>query len=110
MENRQALIRKVFSVIPDFITNKKIVLIDETIISGLSLITILKMFKKLNPKELHLRLANPPMIKKCPSNEFGKNWKYSGHLLKSSKYIDSFKHLELNLSKNSQNAVIALEV
>ena len=95
VKNRRALIKKVFTVMPNFIRNKKIVLIDETIISGLSLITILEMVKNLNPKELHLRLANPPMIKQCPSNNFGEKWTYNGHLIKNSKYIDSFKHLEL---------------
>lgn len=95
INNRKQIIQDVFTIIPKFIKNKKIVLIDETVISGLSLVIILKRLKELKPKEIHLRLANPPMIRKCPSSNFGDNWTYQGNKLFEDSLFTSIEYLSL---------------
>ena len=95
-EDRETLIKKVFTIIPEFIDKKRIILIDETVISGLSLETILKLIKGYEPKEVHLRLANPPMIRKCPSSNFGDEWSYKGINLLNSELITSVDWLSID--------------
>ena len=93
VKNRKELISRVFSIIPRFIENKRIVLVDETVISGLTLVTVLDAIKNLKPKEIHLRLGAPPMIRKCPSSDFGENWLFEGKKLFNQKLFDSIEYL-----------------
>ena len=101
VNNREELIDKVFSVIEEYIFDKKIILVDETVISGLTLVTILKKIKKYNPKEIHLRLSNPPMIRKCPSSDFGDNWSFDGHELLNNELINSIGFLNVDIIEKS---------
>ena len=103
INNRKKVIKDIFTVIPRFIQNKRIVLIDETVISGLSLVTILNKIKIFEPKELHLRLANPPMIRGCPSSDFGNNWRFEGKNLFEISLLNSIEYLSLDqISKFSK--------
>ncbi len=94
--NRKQVIYDVFTAIPRFLTDKKVILIDETVISGLSLMTILNKLRNINIKEVHLRLGNPPMVRKCPSNDFGNNWTYNGNKLFEDNLLKSIKYLSVD--------------
>ena len=98
INDRKEVIGDVFTIMPKFITNKELTLVDETVISGLSLKTILDKISLCKPSAIHLRLANPPMIRKCPSSSFGDNWKFEGaSLLGEFKLIKSIKYLPLEV-------------
>lgn len=95
IEHRKETIGDIIIIIPELIKNKKIVVIDETVISGLSLSIVIKMLREAQPKELHVRMAAHPMVKKCPSNSFSNSWSF----LKEKAYkeafeVDSFEFLD----------------
>ena len=96
VEDRRKMIREVFSVIPRFIQKKKIILVDETVISGLSLSLVIEKIKEFQPAEVHLRLANPPMTRKCPSSSFGDEWDYDGVKLLGNEIITSVAYLSID--------------
>lgn len=76
IDQREIVLKNSMIPIPDIIEEKKIVVIDETIISGLTLKTNIDNLKKFNPREIHLRIAISPMIRKCPSSDFGDSWQF----------------------------------
>ena len=94
VKNRKNKIENVFLFIPELIKNKKIVLVDETVISGLSLKTVLKIIRKYKPKEIHVRVVCKPMDKSCPSNSFSKNWNFAPKNYKKYFNVTSFDYLE----------------
>ena len=61
-----ALKRKLIPV-PDVVVGKKIVLIDEAIISGLTLKIVVEKLRECGAKEIHLRIPSPPMLYDCPA-------------------------------------------
>lgn len=76
INNRESVIQQSMVPIPYIITNKKLVIVDETIISGLTLKTCIEKIKKFTPKEIHLRIVIEPMLRPCPSSDFGNSWNY----------------------------------
>jgi|APSaa5957512535_1039671.scaffolds.fasta_scaffold23888_3 amidophosphoribosyltransferase len=96
LPHRTEVIKDVFAFMPKFFENKKIVLIDETIISGLSLSTIINAITEFKPKEIHLRLGCPPMSRKCPSNNFGDDWMYEGQKLFENDIFTSVEWLSVD--------------
>ena len=93
IKNRKERIKNVFLFIPDLIKNKKIVLVDETVISGLSLKTVLNIVREFKPREIHVRVVCKPMMRKCPKNDFSKTWKFAPSNYKKYFKVDSFGYL-----------------
>ena len=93
IKNRKERIKNVFLFIPNLIRNKKIVLVDETVISGLSLKTVLNIIREFKPKEIHIRVVCKPMMRKCPKNDFSKSWKFAPSNYKKYFRVDSFGYL-----------------
>ena len=60
------------------------------------MLTILKKIELLNPKEIHLRLGHPPMIRKCPSSTFGNDWSFNGRKLLDDKLLNSVEYLSVD--------------
>ena len=96
IKNRKEKIKKIFSFIPNLIQNKRIVLVDETVISGLSLKTILNIIREFKPKEIHIRVVCKPMIRKCPKNDFSNKWKFAPKNYKKYFKVNSFGYLSPN--------------
>lgn len=97
INDRENLINDLMIPIPEIIASNRIVIIDETIISGLSLITTLKKIKENSPKEVHLRIAIKPMQRRCPSSDFGESWRFLINEVDDlCDYfgVDSFKYLD----------------
>jgi amidophosphoribosyltransferase len=93
IKNRKERIKNVFLFIPNLIKNKKIVLVDETVISGLSLKTVLSVIRGYKPKEIHVRVVCKPMVRVCPKNDFSKKWKFAPRNYKKFFKVDSFEYL-----------------
>lgn len=94
IDSRVKKIEEVFIYIPSLFRNKKIVLVDETIISGLSLKVVLQEIRKFKPKEIHVRVACKPMDKPCPKNSFSDNFNFLKQDYKKYFKIDSIGWLE----------------
>ena len=94
VKNRKEKIKKIFLFIPNLIRNKKIVLVDETVISGLSLKTVLDIIKGFKPKEVHIRVVCKPMTRICPKNDFSKEWTFAPKDYKKYFKVKSFDYLE----------------
>jgi hypoxanthine phosphoribosyltransferase len=73
VDKRIQQIRKKLIVIQDLIIGKKIVLVDEAILSGLTLDNVVKKLKKSGVKEIHVRIPSPIMFNNCKYNVLAKD-------------------------------------
>lgn len=62
---RNAALKKKLIVVPEVIRNKRIVLVDEAILSGSTLNAAIEKIKKVGVKEIHVRIPSPPMTSNC---------------------------------------------
>lgn len=62
---RQSAVTRKFGVLKDNVVDKRIVLIDDSIVRGNTMRTIVSMLKEYGAKEVHLRIASPPLRYPC---------------------------------------------
>ncbi|KAK3100703.1 hypothetical protein FSP39_024003 [Pinctada imbricata] len=65
MRLRQLGVAKKFGPISENIKGKRIVLIDDSIVRGVTMIPIVKLLRAEGAKEVHLRIASPPIKHPC---------------------------------------------
>jgi len=58
-------VRLKFSPLKKLLKNKRIVLVDDSIVRGTTISQIIKMIKKAGAKKIHLRIASPPFKNLC---------------------------------------------
>ncbi|MFN4182530.1 MAG: amidophosphoribosyltransferase, partial [bacterium] len=58
-------VREKFNPVPGLLENKKIVVIDDSIVRGTTLKLLIRMLRKTKVKEIHLRIGSPPMRYPC---------------------------------------------
>ena len=63
-EKREELSRKKY-IIDEKIKDKKIILVDDSIVRGITSKNIIELIKQKKPKEIHLRLTSPMIINSC---------------------------------------------
>lgn len=68
LKMRSALLDKKIIIVPEVIKDKRIVLIDEAIFSGVTLGVTIEKLKKAGVKEIHVRIPSPPVISSCNNN------------------------------------------
>jgi dTDP-4-dehydrorhamnose reductase len=68
-EKRAQAVRKKLMVISHVVSGKRIALIDEAILSGITLKTAVDKLKEYGAKEIHVRVAAPPIFHRCPAGE-----------------------------------------
>jgi amidophosphoribosyltransferase len=66
IDDREKTIDDIFFSIPEMIKGKRVVIIDEMVISGLSLKAVLEKVKEAGPNKIHVRIVAPPMMRPCP--------------------------------------------
>ncbi|HOJ50549.1 MAG TPA: amidophosphoribosyltransferase [Spirochaetota bacterium] len=54
-----------FSPVKDLLKNKRIVVIDDSIVRGTTARKIIRMIKNVGAKEIHFRISSPPTISPC---------------------------------------------
>lgn len=64
-KRRDIELRNKLIVVPDVIKNKRVVLIDEAIISGATLKVAIEKLKMNGVKEIHIRIPAPMMLSQC---------------------------------------------
>lgn len=100
---REMKIRTKFNIIKSIIENRKIVIVDDSIVRGNTLKLLVNMIKKANPKEIHLRITSPPVISPCyygmdfPTEEELIATKFNGNIEEIRKYlgVDSLEYLSV---------------
>lgn len=73
MDERLKALREKLIPVPDIVHNKKIVLIDEAIISGSTLSVAINKLKKAGAKAIHVRIPSPPMLSNCRNGVLNSN-------------------------------------
>ncbi|VDM53976.1 unnamed protein product [Angiostrongylus costaricensis] len=84
-KTRQSAIYKKFGVIRQNVSGRRIVLIDDSIVRGNTMRIIVQMLRKAGAKEVHLRIASPPVKFPC---FMGINITTTDELLASGKDIE----------------------
>ena len=64
-EERQKACRKKFKYNVDGIKNKKLIIIDDTIVRGNVISNIIESCKNCGASEIHIRIPSPPILDKC---------------------------------------------
>lgn len=62
---RDESVRMKFNPLKDFFKDKKVVVVDDSIVRGTTLKKIVSMIKKSGAKEVHLRIGSPPVKHSC---------------------------------------------
>jgi amidophosphoribosyltransferase len=63
--DRGAILDDKMRVIPEMITDKSVVIVDEALLSGTTVKSVVPKFR--NAKEVHLRISSPPVVRPCPT-------------------------------------------
>jgi amidophosphoribosyltransferase len=110
-EERERAVRIKLNTIKTSIKNKKVVLIDDSIVRGTTMRRIVKLVRETGAKEVHLRISSPPFLNPC---YFGTDIDSREHLIackmtekEIEKYLgaDSLGYLSVeNVSKIAQGA------
>ena len=62
---RDESVRQKFNPLKDFFTDKKIVVVDDSIVRGTTIRKIIRMIRGAGAKEVHLRIGSPPVKHSC---------------------------------------------
>lgn len=72
---RESSVKIKLNVIEEVVRDKRIVMVDDSIVRGTTCANIIKMLKRAGAKEIHVRISSPPFLYPCyfgtdvPSNE-----------------------------------------
>jgi amidophosphoribosyltransferase len=99
VDNRPVLLDDVFHIVPDLLEGRNIILIDEAVISGLTLKTIVSKMRNINVKSISVRVIG---VMKAPC-KFKYNNRVGKNICDTDNYaeyfgVDSFESLPLEIS------------
>lgn len=100
-ERRDESVRQKFNVLPNFFNNKRIVLIDDSIVRGTTIGKIVKLIKDAGAAEIHLRIGSPQVKNSCyygidtPTSEELVANRFSLEDIRLRSGVDSLKHLSI---------------
>lgn len=72
---RESSVKIKLNVIPEVVSGKRIIMVDDSIVRGTTCANIIKMLKQAGAAEVHVRISSPPFLYPCyfgtdvPSNE-----------------------------------------
>lgn len=64
-EERESAVQIKLNIIPGVVAEKKIVLIDDSIVRGTTIANLITMLKNAGAKEVHVRISSPPFLYPC---------------------------------------------
>ncbi|MDI9610155.1 MAG: amidophosphoribosyltransferase [Archaeoglobaceae archaeon] len=89
-ELRELLVKLKVNVIKENAMNKRIVLVDDSIVRATTSKKIVEMLKRAGAKEVHVRVGSPPIIAPC---YFGIDMKTRKELVASSHSVEEIKEI-----------------
>ena len=88
-DDRLKICREKFIFNKDRINNKKIIIVDDSIVRGITMKYIVQLLKEYNAKEIHIRVASPPLKYTC---NYGVDIPTKTELIAYNKSIDEIKN------------------
>ena len=88
-DDRLKICREKFIFDKDRINNKKIIIVDDSIVRGITMKYIVQLLKECNAKEIHIRVASPPLKYTC---NYGVDIPTKNELIAHNKSIDEIKN------------------
>ncbi len=64
-DERERAVRIKLNVIKETVKDKRVVLIDDSIVRGTTCVRIIKLLRDAGAKEVHMRISSPPFISEC---------------------------------------------
>lgn len=64
-DKRKMKVKTKFNTVKGVIENRKVVIVDDSIVRGTTSKLLVELIKKAKPKELHLKVTSPPIISPC---------------------------------------------
>lgn len=64
-KERQSAVHMKLSLIEDVVKDKRVVLIDDSIVRGTTISNLIKTMRKAGAKEVHVRISSPPFLYPC---------------------------------------------
>lgn len=89
-EQRSTAVRLKINVIRDTVKDKKIVLVDDSIVRGTTCAKLVAMLKEAGAKEVHMRISAPPFIWPC---YFGTDIPSREHLMACNYTVDEIRDM-----------------
>jgi len=87
---RELSVRLKLNVLTDNVKGKRIVMVDDSIVRGTTSVKIVRMLREAGAKEVHIRVASPPVIAPC---FFGIDTPSKNELVAAVKDIDEIKEM-----------------
>ena len=64
-KERQSAVHMKLSLIEDVVKDKRVVLIDDSIVRGTTISSLINTMRKAGAKEVHVRISSPPFLYPC---------------------------------------------
>lgn len=64
-KERESAVQIKLNIIPGIVKDKRIVLVDDSIVRGTTIAKLITMLKKAGAKEVHVRISSPPFLYPC---------------------------------------------
>ncbi len=64
-DNREMKVKVKFNVVKGVLKNRRVVVIDDSIVRGTTSKSLVKLLREASPKEVHLRITSPPITHPC---------------------------------------------
>ena len=103
---RESSVKIKLNVIAEVVKDKRIVMVDDSIVRGTTCANIIKMLKRAGAKEVHVRIRSPPFLYPCyfgtdvPSNEQLIAHSHTTEEIRELIGADSLGYMEIDKLKN----------
>ena len=103
---RESSVKIKLNVIAEVVKDKRIVMVDDSIVRGTTCANIIKMLKRAGAKEVHVRISSPPFLYPCyfgtdvPSNELLIAHSHTTEEIRELIGADSLGYMEIDKLKN----------
>ncbi|HET9136393.1 MAG TPA: amidophosphoribosyltransferase [Candidatus Kapabacteria bacterium] len=77
-DNREMKVKIKFNVVKGVLRNRKVVVVDDSIVRGTTSKSLVKLLREGSPKEVHLRITSPPLTHPC---KYGMDFPSKGELI-----------------------------
>ena len=64
-DKREMKVKTKFNIVRGVLEDRKLVVVDDSIVRGTTSKLLVDLIKKANPKEIHLKISSPPIISPC---------------------------------------------
>jgi amidophosphoribosyltransferase len=77
-DNREMKVKVKFNTVKGVLRNRKVVVVDDSIVRGTTSKSLIKLLREANPRELHMRITSPPITHPC---KYGMDFPSKGELI-----------------------------